>query len=108
LLGAVPGLETREIADPNICCGSAGVYNLLQFETARVLGDRKAENVLATGAEALVTANPGCLMQIRTAAERSGRSIAVFHIAEVLDASLRDRPLPGIPATRREESRYEH
>ena len=93
LLDAIPGLERREIAEGQLCCGSAGVYNLLQPGPAGELGDRKAANVRATGAGALVTANPGCTMQIRAAAERGGWSIAAYHIAEVLDASVRGAQL---------------
>ncbi len=89
LLAGIPGLEVREIADPEICCGSAGVYNLLQPEAAGELGDRKAENVSATGADLLVAANPGCSLQIATALRRRGEEIAVAHTAEVLDASIR-------------------
>ncbi len=89
LLNAIPGLEIKEIADPEICCGSAGVYNLLQPESAGELGDRKARNVSATGAELLVAANPGCSLQITTALRRRGEEIAVAHTAEVLDASIR-------------------
>jgi glycolate oxidase iron-sulfur subunit len=89
LLAAIPGLEIREIAEPDICCGSAGVYNLLKPEPARELGDRKAANVAATGADLLITANPGCLMQVDAALHRHGKSIALAHTIEVLDASLR-------------------
>ncbi|MFF5263396.1 (Fe-S)-binding protein [Actinomadura viridis] len=89
LLGAIPGLTVREVADPEICCGSAGTYNLLQPEAAAELGDRKAAGVRATGAELLVAANPGCSMQIATALERQGTRLPVAHTAEVLDASLR-------------------
>jgi glycolate oxidase iron-sulfur subunit len=89
LLAGIPDLEVREIADPEICCGSAGVYNVLQPEPARELGDRKAAAVLATGADLLVTANPGCLMQVASAVARSGGSIAMAHTVEVLDASIR-------------------
>jgi glycolate oxidase iron-sulfur subunit len=89
LLKAIPGLEVREIADPEICCGSAGVYNLLQPEAAAELGDHKARNVSATGADLLVAANPGCSLQIATALRRRGQEIAVAHTAEVLDASIR-------------------
>ncbi len=92
LLRGVPGLDLREIAESDICCGSAGVYNLLQPEPARELGERKASNVLATGADLLVTANPGCLMQIRAALERTGGRVALAHIVEVLDASIRGLP----------------
>ncbi|KWW97632.1 glycolate oxidase [Carbonactinospora thermoautotrophica] len=92
LLRGIPGLDLREIAESDICCGSAGVYNLLQPEPARELGERKARNVLATGAELLVTANPGCLMQIRAALERTGNRVALAHVVEVLDASIRGLP----------------
>jgi glycolate oxidase iron-sulfur subunit len=89
LLAGIPGLELREISDPDICCGSAGIYNVLNPEPARELGDRKAAAVLATGADVLVTANPGCLMQIASSLRRGRRTVAMAHIAEVLDASIR-------------------
>ena len=89
LLRAVPGVEVREIAEGSICCGSAGVYNLINPGPARELGDRKAQNVAATGATLLVTANPGCLLQVTDALRRSGTSIATAHTVEVLDASIR-------------------
>jgi glycolate oxidase iron-sulfur subunit len=95
LLAGIPGLEVREIADADICCGSAGIYNLVKPEPARQLGDRKAANVLATGAELLITANPGCLMQVDSALRRRGESIALAHTVEVLDASIRGVPLPA-------------
>jgi glycolate oxidase iron-sulfur subunit len=93
LLRAVPGLELKEIVEPDICCGSAGVYNLLHPEPATELGDRKAAGVLATGATVLVTANPGCLMQIASAVQRQGADIALAHTVAVLDASIRGVPL---------------
>ncbi|GAA0516116.1 glycolate oxidase iron-sulfur subunit [Saccharopolyspora subtropica] len=89
LLRAIPQLEVREINRAELCCGSAGVYNLLQPQAARELGDRKAANVLATGAQLLVTANPGCSMQIRTALERRGEHLPMAHTVQVLDASIR-------------------
>lgn len=89
LLGAIPELEVREIPESAICCGSAGTYNLLQPQAARDLGDRKAAAVRTTGAELLVSANPGCTMQIASAMRRGGADIRVAHTAEVLDASLR-------------------
>ena len=92
LLGTIPGLELREIAEAEICCGSAGVYNLLNPEPAAELGDRKAGNALATGAQVLVTANPGCLMQVAAALRRRGGRIGLAHTVEVLDASLRGLP----------------
>jgi glycolate oxidase iron-sulfur subunit len=96
LLRGIPGLRLTEIAESEICCGSAGVYNLLQPEPARDLGDRKAANVLATGADLLVTANPGCLMQVARSVRRSGGSIALAHTVEVLDASLRGLPASAV------------
>ncbi|HEU5034138.1 MAG TPA: heterodisulfide reductase-related iron-sulfur binding cluster [Mycobacteriales bacterium] len=96
LLGAIPGLRLREIGEPEICCGSAGVYNLLQPDTARELGDRKAAHVAATGADLLVTANPGCLMQVHSALRRRGESMRLAHPVEVLDASLRGLPAASI------------
>jgi glycolate oxidase iron-sulfur subunit len=89
LLRGIPGLELREIAESEICCGSAGVYNLLNPEPARELGDRKAANVLATGADLLVTANPGCLLQIANSIDRAGRTLPMAHTAVVVDASIR-------------------
>ncbi|HVT63597.1 MAG TPA: heterodisulfide reductase-related iron-sulfur binding cluster [Mycobacteriales bacterium] len=89
LLAAIPGLELREIPESDICCGSAGIYNLVNPEPARQLGDRKAANVRSTGAVLLVTANPGCLMQIDSALRRDGQPVALAHTIEVLDASLR-------------------
>jgi len=89
LLNGVPGVQVREIAEGGMCCGSAGVYNLINPGPARELGDRKAKNVVATAADLLVTANPGCLLQVTDALRRSGTSIATAHTVEVLDASLR-------------------
>jgi glycolate oxidase iron-sulfur subunit len=93
LLAGIPELEIREIADADICCGSAGVYNLIKPEPARELGDRKAANVMATGATLLITANPGCLMQVDSALRRQGQTIAMAHTIEVLDASIRGTSL---------------
>lgn len=91
LLRGIEGVEVREITDAEICCGSAGVYNILQPEAARELGDKKAGNVLGTSAELLVSANPGCAMQIAAAVERRGERLPVAHIVEVLDASISGR-----------------
>jgi len=93
LLRAIPELNLVEVPDAGTCCGSAGVYNLLQPAAASELGARKAESVLATGAPLLISANPGCSLQIVSALAERGRDIAVAHTAEVLDASIRGRPL---------------
>ncbi|MGS2614911.1 (Fe-S)-binding protein [Micromonospora sp. LZ34] len=96
LLRGIPGLELREIADPEICCGSAGVWNVLNPEPAAQLGERKARAVLATGADLLVTANPGCLLQVAAAVARLGGTVALAHTAQVLDASIRARPVTDL------------
>jgi glycolate dehydrogenase iron-sulfur subunit len=98
LLAGIPGLELREIADPEICCGSAGVWNLLNPQPAQQLGDRKAADVLATGARLLVTANPGCLLQVAAAVRRAGGTIGLAHTAQVLDASIRGLPADHLVA----------
>lgn len=89
VLATIPGLVVKEIADGDMCCGSAGIYNLTNPEPARELGDRKAAHVAATGAELLVTSNPGCLLQITDALGRQGREMPTAHMVLVLDASLR-------------------
>ena len=89
MLNAIPGLQLKEIAESELCCGSAGIYNIITPEPARELGDRKAAYIVATGAQVLVTANPGCLMQVTSAIERSGHPMGMALTVEVLDASIR-------------------
>jgi glycolate oxidase iron-sulfur subunit len=89
LLSSIPGLELAEPAEQAICCGSAGIYNLTQPAPARELGERKAANVLATGADVYAAANPGCLVQVSTYLRRSGRRLPAVHPVELLDASIR-------------------
>jgi len=93
LLRAIPGLNLVEVPDAGTCCGSAGVYNLLQPDAASELGGRKAEAVLAADAPLLVLANPGCSLQIASALAERGEHVSVVHTAEVLDASIRGLPL---------------
>ena len=75
-LARVPGLEAVEPAEQDLCCGSAGIYNVVQAEAARELGDRKAANVLATGAHVYASANPGCLVQVSQALRRAQAAAA--------------------------------
>ena len=88
LLRGIPGIELVEPADWEICCGSAGIYNLVKPEPAAELGRRKAEALLATGADAVVAANPGCALQIRAHARELGRELTVLHPAELLWRSV--------------------
>jgi len=89
LLQGIPELTLKEIPDAQMCCGSAGVYNLLQPEPADELGRRKVENLLSTGAEAVVSANPGCLLQLASGLRQRGMKMHSFHTVELLDASIR-------------------
>jgi glycolate oxidase iron-sulfur subunit len=95
VLAAVPSLELAEPAEQELCCGSAGIYNLVQPEAARELGDRKAAHVLAVEPDVYASANPGCLVQVSAALRRAGRPLPSLHPIELLDASLR-----GVPAER--------
>jgi glycolate oxidase iron-sulfur subunit len=96
LLRAIPELNLVELPDAGTCCGSAGVYNLLQPEAAAELGARKAQAVLDVGAPMVISANPGCTLQIASALGDRGTHIAVAHVAEVLDASIHRTPLPRL------------
>ena len=94
LLATIPSLEVAEIEESSLCCGSAGVYNLLYPEPANQLGDRKVENLLATKAEAVISANPGCLLQLMSGLRRRGLdAMPTYHMVELLDASIRNVPL---------------
>lgn len=85
VLGVIPNLTLIEIVDSTTCCGSAGTYNIEQPEIAAELGRRKAENILNSGAEAVVTGNIGCMVQIRTQLQIAGTPMPVFHTIELLD-----------------------
>ncbi|MEJ7763269.1 MAG: (Fe-S)-binding protein, partial [Thermomicrobiales bacterium] len=87
VLAAIPGLRLIEMAESSLCCGSAGIYNIIRRPMANDLGDRKAANAVRTEAEVVVTANPGCAMQLRTSLGRAGSSQRIMHIVEVLDAA---------------------
>jgi glycolate dehydrogenase iron-sulfur subunit len=88
-LRRIPGLEVVEPAEQDLCCGSAGIYNVVQPDAARELGDRKAAHVLATGAQAYASANPGCLVQVAQALGRAKRPLPALHPIELVDASIR-------------------
>jgi glycolate oxidase iron-sulfur subunit len=94
LLRAIPGLELLEL-DSDSCCGSAGVHNLLEPDSAREIGLRKVESVLAVDPELLVSANPGCTLQIQMLLRERGKDIRTAHPIEVLDASIRGVAAPG-------------
>jgi len=89
VLRTIPGLDLCEPAEPDICCGSAGIYNLLEPETAGQLRERKVRHLLDTGADAIVSSNPGCLMHIAVGLDVAGRTLPTLHLVELLDASLK-------------------
>jgi len=85
LLAAVPGLELREMPLADLCCGSAGIYNVIHTEMAMALLAKKMECVNGTGAQVIVTANPGCMLQLRAGVRKFGRGQRVVHVVEILD-----------------------
>jgi glycolate oxidase iron-sulfur subunit len=97
LLAGIPELEVAEIPEAGLCCGSAGIFNLLQPDTANQLGDRKVESLLTANAEAVTSSNPGCLLQLMQGLRRRGlKTMPAFHLVEVLDASIRGVAASGL------------
>ena len=91
LLRKIPELRVVEIGEPAICCGSAGIYNLVQPSAANALGERKARLIAPLRVDAVVTGNPGCILQLRSSLERLGSKIPVLHTIQLVDASIASR-----------------
>ncbi len=89
VLRAIPGIELTDIPEADVCCGSAGTYNLLEPKTANQLGERKARNILSMKPDLIATANPGCLLQIQASLQRLGTPIPALHPVQLVDASIR-------------------
>ncbi len=89
VLASVPELDVCEIPEGGLCCGSAGIYNLVEPDAARALGERKAQNVVTTCADAIVSSNPGCLLQLQSCLASNGQYFPAFHLVEIIDASIR-------------------
>jgi glycolate oxidase iron-sulfur subunit len=87
LLSMIPGLELRELPHADLCCGSAGLYMLTQREMSTRILDEKMAEIAATGADTIVTANPGCMMQLQRGMQRFGLQVEVRHVVELLDAA---------------------
>ncbi len=94
LLAAIPGLQLRDLPESELCCGAAGTYNLTEPEMAARLSRRKLDNILSTGAQCLITANAGCLLQIAREARSRGEKLWVVHPIDLLDMSYRRQPPP--------------
>jgi glycolate oxidase iron-sulfur subunit len=89
LLSGIPGLELVEIPEGAICCGSAGIFNLVQPDAANDLGDRKAGLIVPLNADVVATGNPGCVLQMQSALARHGQKTPVVHTIQLVDASIR-------------------
>jgi glycolate oxidase iron-sulfur subunit len=96
LLAQIPGLELVEIPEAAICCGSAGIYNLVQPEAANELGDRKVSLIAPLKPSVVVTGNPGCLFQLQAAMRRAKQPVPVLHTVQLLDASIRGATLESL------------
>jgi len=90
LLGAIPGLEFREMPGADLCCGSAGVYNVVQNAMSMQILEHKMESVNGTGARIIATANPGCLLQLHAGVRMHGSGQRVMHVVELLDLAYRN------------------
>jgi glycolate oxidase iron-sulfur subunit len=90
LLSAIPGLELREMNAPDRCCGSAGIYSIVQQEMSQRLLDAKMNDIAVTGASTIATANPGCMMQLEAGARQHDIDARVVHVIELLDEAMRD------------------
>ena len=101
VLATIPELEVLNIPEGGLCCGSAGIYNLIEPEAAGELGERKTRHVLATGAEAVVSSNPGCLLQLKSGLEGAGQPLPTMHLVELVDASIRGGASRSGPSTGR-------
>lgn len=93
LLAMIPGLELRDLPETDICCGSAGTYNLREAEMSDRLAERKIENILRTGARIVLASNAGCLLQIQREVRRRKLPLLVMHPMDLLDLSYRGEPL---------------
>ena len=88
LVKAVAGKNFVELPESDVCCGSAGTYNLTEPEMAEQLQRRKTENILRTRADLVVTSNPGCLLQIRAGLKKAGSKTRIVHIADYLAEAI--------------------
>ena len=97
LLARIPGLRVVDLAESELCCGSAGIYNLLEPEMADRLLDRKLDRIVETGARVVVTGNPGCLLQIAKGARARGLDLEILHPVELLARAVDARAGRGTP-----------
>ena len=91
LLAAIPGVTIREMVGSDLCCGSAGIYNVVESEMSSAILKRKMESVNATRAEIITTANPGCMLQLQAGVRQQGSGQRVMHVVELLDLAYKNR-----------------
>jgi glycolate dehydrogenase iron-sulfur subunit len=96
LLAQIPGMQLVDIPESPICCGSAGIYNLVQPNAATELGDRKARLIAPLQAQVVATGNPGCILQLQASLRKISHRIPVLHTVQLLDASIRGLPLDAL------------
>jgi len=96
VLGQIPELQILDAAEAALCCGSAGIYNLVRPGPAQELGERKVRHVLATAPDIVASGNPGCLLQLRSGIRLAGSQVPVVHMVEVVDASIRGLPAESL------------
>jgi glycolate oxidase iron-sulfur subunit len=94
LLAAIPGVEMQDLPEATLCCGSAGIYNLVQPGTADALADRKAQHITAARPDVVATGNIGCMLQIAAALKRQGDKTPVMHTIQIIDASINGWKVP--------------
>ena len=97
LLRAIPGLELIELRDSDVCCGSAGIYNLTHYDLSMEILAPKLDNIAATGAEVVVAPNPGCAMQLQAGCCRRGLNVRVAHVVDLLDLAYQAASTPASP-----------
>ena len=96
-LSAIPGVHVLELPEATLCCGSAGIYNLVQPGTADQLAARKAQHIAGAKPDVVATGNIGCMLQIAAALERQGHKTPVLHTIQLIDASIRGAGLSSLP-----------
>jgi glycolate oxidase iron-sulfur subunit len=96
MLRQIPELHTLEPPESALCCGSAGIYNLVKPGPARELGERKVRNLLATQPDVIASGNPGCLLQLQSVLRQAGSDVPVVHAVELVDASIRGLPAESL------------
>jgi glycolate oxidase iron-sulfur subunit len=106
VLGALPGVELVPLADADQCCGSAGIYNLVEPDTSDAVLAPKLHAIADTRAELVASGNPGCLMQLGAGLMRSGSAARAVHPVELLDAAMQRAPVTDVQDRAADDARH--